>query len=84
MPKNNCLFQARWLKDKWFEHWTRKKMTLAMCSYCSKDVSVAIMEQPALMSHKKGKKHVKRSPSDQVYQTIDTTNTCSPVDHIEN
>ena len=41
------------------------------------------MEESALVPHKKSKKHVKRSPSDQVYQTIDTT-TCSPIDHIEN
>ena len=60
-----------------------KNDSVAICNYCSKDVSVAIMEESALVPHKKSKKHVKRSPSDQVYQTIDTT-TCSPIDHIEN
>ena len=33
-------------------------MTLAVCNYCSKDVSVANMEEAALMSRMKGKKHV--------------------------
>ena len=28
MPKNNCFFQAGWLKDEWFKYWIRKKKTL--------------------------------------------------------
>ena len=65
MSKNNCLFQARWLEDERFKHWIRKKMTLALCNYCFKDVTVANIEEAALTSHMKGKKHIERSLSDQ-------------------
>ena len=41
MPKNNCLCQAKWLEDGWCKHWIRKKIdTVAICNYCSEDVSV--------------------------------------------
>ena len=67
MPKNNCLFHARWFEGERFKHWIRKKVThfVATCNYSSKDVSVANMEEAALTSHMKCKKHVERSPSDQ-------------------
>ena len=62
MPKNDCFFQARWLEDERFKHWIRKIIdTVAICNYCSKDGSVANMEEAALTSHMKGKKHVQRS-----------------------
>ena len=48
MPKNNCRFQARWLEHGLFKYWIRKKNdSVAICSYCSKDVSVANMEEAA-------------------------------------
>ena len=51
MPKNNCLFQVRCLEHELFNHWIRKKSdTVAIFSYCLKDVSVVNME-PALTSH---------------------------------
>ena len=28
MPKNNCLFQVRWLEHEWFKHWIWEKMTV--------------------------------------------------------
>ena len=28
MPKNNYLFQARWLEDERLKHWIREKTTL--------------------------------------------------------
>ena len=42
-----------------------KNDTVAIRNYCSKDLSVASMEEAALTSHIKGKKHLERSPSDQ-------------------
>ena len=44
--------------------------TVAICNYCSKDVSVANMEEAALKSHMKGKKDVERSPSDQCIKSL--------------
>ena len=71
MPKNNCFFQVGWLEDEWFKYWIRKTNgTIAICNYCSKDVSVANMEEAALTSHMKGKKHVERSPSDQCIKSL--------------
>ena len=37
---------------------------------CSKDVSVANMEEAALTSHMKGKKHIEKSPSDQCIKSL--------------
>ena len=45
-------------------------LTLAICNYCYKDVSVANMVEAALKSHMKGKKHVERSPSDQCIRSL--------------
>ena len=71
MPKNNCLFQARWLEDEWFKHWIRKENdTVAICNYCSEDVSVANMEEVTLTSHMKGKNHAGRSPSDHCIKSL--------------
>ena len=48
-----------------------EKMTLLhICNNCSKDVSVANMEEAALTSHIKGKKYVERSPSDQCIKSL--------------
>ena len=47
-----------------------KKMKLAICNYCSKDVSIANLEEAALTKHIKGKKHVERSPSDQCIKSL--------------
>ena len=45
-------------------------MTLAICDYCSKDVSVNNMKEAALTSHMKSKKHVERSPSNQCIKSL--------------
>ena len=42
----------------------KKNDTVVTYNYCSKDVSVANMEEATSTSHMKGKKHVERSPSD--------------------
>ena len=60
-----------------------KSDTVAICNYYFKNVSVANMEEAALTSHMKGKKHLERSPSDQCY-IINATNICFSFDHIEN
>ena len=60
-----------------------KSDTVAICNYYSKNVSVANMEEAALTSHMKDKKHLERSPSDQCY-IINATNICFSFDHIEN
>ena len=71
MPKNNSFFQARWLQNERFKHCIRKKNdTVVICNYCSKDVIVANMEEAALTSHMKGKKHVERSPSDLCIKSL--------------
>ena len=51
MPKNICLFQVRWLEDERFKFGLGKNETVAICNYCSKDVSVANMEEADLASH---------------------------------
>ena len=48
----------------------KKNDTVAICNYCSKDVSVANMKETALTSHIKGKKHVERSPSDHCIKSL--------------
>ena len=48
----------------------KKDDTVAISNYCSKDTSVANMRGAALKSHMKGKKHVKRSPSDQPIKSL--------------
>ena len=62
MFKNSYLFQARWL-------W-KKNDTIAMCNYCSKETSVASMEEAALTSYMKDKKHTERPPSDQCIKSL--------------
>ena len=47
-----------------------KNDTVAMCSYCSKDVSIANMEEAAFTLHMKDKKHIDRSPSDQYIKSL--------------
>ena len=80
MPKNNCLFQARWLEDERVNQWIRKKNDIvAICDYCSKDVSVANMEEAALKSHMKCKKHMERSPSDQCIKSLMPPTPASPL-----
>lgn len=67
MPKNNCLFQAKWLEDTKFSGWIRKKTeTMAYCKFCSKDISIANMGESALTSHMGGKKHKERTPSNDI------------------
>ena len=52
MSKNNCFFQAGRLKDERFKHWIRRENdTVAICNYCSKNVSVTDMEETALISY---------------------------------
>ena len=63
---SNSFFEGTWLADERFKHWIKKKNdTVASSNYCSKDISVASIEEAALTSHMKGKKHVERSPFDQ-------------------
>ena len=40
-----------------------KNGTVAICNSCSKDVSIANMEDDALTSHMKCEKHIERSPN---------------------
>ena len=80
MPKNIYLFQTRWLENERFKHWIRKKNdTVAICSYCCKDVSVPIMEEAALISHMKGKKCGERSLSDQCIKSLMSSTPASPL-----
>ena len=80
MPKNIYLFQTRWLENERFKHWIRKKNdTVAICSYCCKDVSVPSMEEAALISHMKGKKCVERSLSDQCIKSLMSSTPASPL-----
>ena len=58
MPKNKCLFQAKWLDDLCYIQWLKKKSDeVALCSYCEKEVNIGNMGETALMSHLKGEKH---------------------------
>ena len=71
MPKDICLLQTRWLEDEWFKHWIRKKWHCCnIHNYCSKHVIVSSVEEAALTSHVKGKKHVEKSPSDQCIKPL--------------
>ena len=70
MPKCQLHFPSEMLEHEWFKHWIREKWHVAICSYCSKDVSVANMEEAVLMSHIKGKKHIERSPADQCIKLL--------------
>ena len=47
-----------------------KNGTVAISNYCSEDVSVANMKEAALTSHKKDKKHLERSPSEQCIKSL--------------
>ena len=68
MSKNIYLFQARWLGDKRFKHWIRKKSsTVAICNYCSK---IDYTGEAAFTSYMKGKKQVKRPPSYQCIKSL--------------
>ena len=56
-----------------------KNITVAICNYCPKDVSVANMEEAALMSYIKGKKHVERFPCDQCIKLFMPSTPASPL-----
>ena len=47
-----------------------KNDIFAICNYYSEDFSVANMEEVALTSHMKGKKHAERCPSDHCIQSL--------------
>ena len=57
----------------------RKNDIVAICSYISKDFSVDNMEEAALTSHMKGKKHLERSPSDQCIKSLMPPTPASPL-----
>ena len=57
----------------------KKNDTVAICSYCCKDVSVPSMEEAALISHMKGKKCVERSLSDQCIKSLMSSTPASPL-----
>ena len=57
----------RWAVQDWIK---KINDVVAICSYCSKDVSVAIMKEAALTSHMKGKKHIERSSSDHCMKSL--------------
>ena len=40
MPKNNCLFQTKWLEDELLKHGIKKKMTLLQYAVIALKVSV--------------------------------------------
>ena len=67
----------------------KKFDTAAICNYCSKDVSVATMEEAALTSCMKGKKRIEWSPSDECIKSLMPPIPAPPpplslLDHIEN
>ena len=71
IPKTHFLFHARLLEDERLKHWIRGKWhNVAILNYCSKDNSVANMEEAALTSYMKGKKYVERSPSNQRIESL--------------
>ena len=49
------------------------------CKYCSKDLSVANMEEADLTSHMKGEKHVERSPSEQCIKSLMPPTSAPPL-----
>ena len=67
------------------EKYGKKMDTAAICNYCSKDVSVANMEEAALTSRMKGKKHIEWSPSDEcIIKSLMPSTPAPALDHIEN
>ena len=48
----------------------KKNDTDAISNYCSKDVSVANMEETTLTSDMNSKKHIERSPSNQCIKSM--------------
>ena len=64
MPKNNHLFQPKWLEDDRFKDWfIKRNEAVAKCSYCCEDANVAKIDEAALTSHIRRNKHIKRSLS---------------------
>ena len=58
MPKNMCIFQAKWLDDPRYSQWLKKKNDeVALCSYCKKEINIGNMGETAFTSYLKGKKH---------------------------
>ena len=70
MLKNNCLSSRDGLKMNGSSIGLGKSDTVLICNYCSKDVSVANMEEVVLTSHMKCKKHVQSFPSDQCVKSL--------------
>ena len=49
MPKNKCIFQAKWLDDPLYNQWLKKKSNeVALCSYCKKEINIGNMGETAL------------------------------------
>ena len=66
MPKNNHLFQLKWLEDDRLKDcFIKRNEAVAKCSYCCKDANVAKIDEAAFTLHITGNKHIKRSPSNQ-------------------
>ena len=62
MPKNKCIFQAKWLDDPLYSQWLKEKCDeVALCSYCKKEINIGNMGETALTSQLKGKKHLEIS-----------------------
>ena len=58
MPKNKCIFHAKWLENSRYSQWLKKKSDeVALCSYCKKEINIGNMGETTLTSHLKGKKH---------------------------
>ena len=58
MPKSKCLFQAKRLDDIRYNQWLKKKSDkVTLCSYCKKEINIGNMDETALTSHLKEKKH---------------------------
>ena len=56
-----------------------KNDTASICKHFSKDVSVTNMEQDALKSYMKGKKHINKSPFNQCDKSLMPPTTAIPL-----
>lgn len=79
MPKNECLFQEKWLYDDQFKLWVRKiNETVAKCIYCFSEINVSNMGEAALTSHMRSKKHTQRKPLEQTIKSYLSPLTSPP------
>ena len=72
MPRKSKFLDS-WLKNPRYSSWIApgKADTLVRCKWCCKDVDISNMDESALKSHMKGKKHIYHTPSDNC-QSLNT------------